>query len=769
MRLRSSSGRPAMAALLSAVLAGCYQAQKYPPEAGVDVERDAAGRKDAPAGGSGGNGGSSAAGGAGGVGPTACKSGDPCVIPGKPCLVGATACDGSGQATCTETTRPQANGSPCGGESVCLDGVCSGCKAGLECPIEGAPCRTGVIECASGKPECTEIGNAPNGATCGQGMVCKEGACTTCGAGDSCVPANLCHDGTLACTGGVAICNDSGTSRPPGGQCGANRVCSPTGECLACTAGMACDLPNEPCKIGKTDCSTGAPVCVPAGDAANGTACGNGQVCSVGTCVACNAGSPCFPTNKCHTGTLSCDSGIALCQDTGSNAANGTSCGTNQYCSNGSCVPCTPNASCSTGNPCKTGTTSCATGTSECRETGNAPNGRNCGSGQVCSNGRCMACQEEMACQPSACKVGSTSCSSGTSRCTETGNAPNDRACGNGMLCNNGSCVSCQSLGRRLCGSACVQGNCCDDGDCSNGFACVSNRCSTSQCRTGMRLCGTVCINSTLCCTGGQPGCPGATCSGNTLTTTSCGNGVCQESRRDCGTPSCSGDTRTVPTCQGNQCGTRQEGCNGYGCSGSACRTTCTGDTIRCGQQCVSGNCCNDGPCGGHRCVGNTCQTSCSSDSACVSGNRCIGGRCQMPKRNGERCASGSECQSTFCAGSSNGTVCCNERCNGANQTCNSGSCATTCGGENQACCRGAPFCSSGLSCDSHSAPNPGAAQNVCRRCGRAGQLCCGTNPDNSIGTCQQSMTYCGMGGANDVPGGSGCIPCGGSTGFECP
>src|SRR2546429_440889 len=53
-------------------------------------------------------------GGPGGV--FTCSPGSPCQLPSKPCLVGATLCEG-GRATCSETTTLQANGSACGGDS----------------------------------------------------------------------------------------------------------------------------------------------------------------------------------------------------------------------------------------------------------------------------------------------------------------------------------------------------------------------------------------------------------------------------------------------------------------------------------------------------------------------------------------------------------------------------------------------------------------------------------------------------------------------------
>jgi hypothetical protein len=61
------------------------------------------------------------------------------------------------------------------------------------------------------------------------------------------------------------------------------------------------------------------------------------MVCSGGACVACSSGAPCTPPNPCHTGSLSCEGGTPVCDDTGGNVPNGTTCGTNLRCENGTC------------------------------------------------------------------------------------------------------------------------------------------------------------------------------------------------------------------------------------------------------------------------------------------------------------------------------------------------------------------------------------------------------------------------------------------------
>ena len=186
------------------------------------------------------------------VGAEGCTAQAPCTVLGQPCIVGTTICASDGTSTCGETAKLQANGSSCGvGDSVCLDGVCSACKPGSECALESQPCRRGAIDCGSGRPECIDMGNAPNGTECGQGMVCKDGTCSLCAAGDSCVPSNPCHEGMLECAAGTASCRDTGRPKAAGSSCGTDRVCGANGVCVACSMGKACELPDEPCRAGR--------------------------------------------------------------------------------------------------------------------------------------------------------------------------------------------------------------------------------------------------------------------------------------------------------------------------------------------------------------------------------------------------------------------------------------------------------------------------------------------------------------------------------------
>jgi hypothetical protein len=600
------------AALFTAAISSCAKPNRFDPteampgSTGSQPDTGANGGSVTPIGGPGQPGTSSQAtdgpmgsspGGSPGV--FTCSAGSPCQLPGKPCIVGATACQGAA-ATCTETPMFQANGSPCGGDSVCLDGQCSPCKQGLDCPLPDKPCKAGAIECGSGKPQCAESGNAPNGTSCGAAMVCKDGACAACQAGDSCIPANPCHQGTLDCAGGNATCKDAGTPKSAGSQCGSNKVCGSAGECVACTAGAACELPDDPCKTGKIDCASGAPKCLASGGAANGKGCGNGRVCRMGSCEACSDGMSCTPDNKCHTGILSCMSGSPVCKDGGTTLSNGTMCGTNQFCNNGNCVSCTPGNSCSPGNACKTGKTSCDTGTSRCEEQGDQKDGTGCGSGRVCQGGSCVACGG----------IGQPCCGgtcNGATHCSADGNvvAP---SCDNGMCRDKvmddcDPCEQCQGTScKRVSGG---EGQPCCNGGCSGtGLACLAGQCQ--------RLSG----NGSGCSTGNQ--CQSGQCQDGVCCNRAC-NGPCEQ----CGGGTCKSSCKSNETCRGNTC---EPDCTpGASCTGNpnpACfggKTACSGGTSQCVDDTGKPKCGKFGcSAANHKC--RICDPS--GPTVCNSGNR---------------------------------------------------------------------------------------------------------------------------------------------------
>jgi hypothetical protein len=286
-----------------------------------------------------------------------CVGGGPC-HPSE-CHVGQYACEGGG-LTCA-SVQAETNGSPCGAGdagdsgstgSVCNQGVCTPCDTGGDCSTPNS-CKKSVYVCSTGTAACTTEGNENDGTSCGSGMYCYGGVCSTCMVGNPCTPSKACDKGTVSsCTNGVATCMDTGQS------------------------------------------------------ANNGTTCGSNQVCNAGTCVGCTANVACTPAaNPCHTGLTSCASGTSVCVDTGSNQTNGTLCtGTNKCdqtysCQSGTCTGSNP-VSCSGGMVCTAGTCACPTGTTSCGGTCTNVMGtdaNNCGrcshgclTGGTCAGGACQ-------------------------------------------------------------------------------------------------------------------------------------------------------------------------------------------------------------------------------------------------------------------------------------------------------------------------------------------------------------------------------------------
>jgi len=110
----------------------------------------------------------------------------------------------------------------------------------------------------------------------------------------------------------------------------------------ACEPNRSCQLEN-PCALGVTSCTAGSPrpICVLDGSEPDGAPCGDDHACNGGACVAlaCVADSPCQPLNPCSEGAVTCASASepGTCQATASKA-DGTPCGESQVCSEGVCA-----------------------------------------------------------------------------------------------------------------------------------------------------------------------------------------------------------------------------------------------------------------------------------------------------------------------------------------------------------------------------------------------------------------------------------------------
>jgi len=96
-----------------------------------------------------------------------------------------------------------------------------------------------------------------------------------CEEGGECLTAGVCRRGAIACPHiAMPLCVDAGPL-PVGTPCGVDRVCDPTGACVACDEGAVCDAGN-PCLLGRITCATGAPTCVGVSERPAGTVCALG-------------------------------------------------------------------------------------------------------------------------------------------------------------------------------------------------------------------------------------------------------------------------------------------------------------------------------------------------------------------------------------------------------------------------------------------------------------------------------------------------------------
>ncbi len=528
---------------------------------------------------------------------------------------------------------------------------------------------------------------------CTDGVCCEVSSCSQCYSCDVYDAANGYYPGTCNPTRGVE--DTSGTT------------CSGTNICTSAAAPVCKKKSGEVCGVG-TDCATGN--CVD-------------STCCTSTCTgACKS---------CANATGTCTTNIA----NGSTDANST-------------PVCNGNNVCDGAGTCK------------------LKQGQTCGVAGDCASGNCV----DTKCCESACTATCKSCNNAAGTCTtnvatETTDANANPACSGTDVCNGagtclkkrgqdctvaGDCSSGFCSGNKCCNNAC-NGACdtCATGTCALSIATDPGTpsCSPYLCDGAQAACPAACTLSTQC--GATFYCDGAHCQpdkavGDKCTTkdecpgnVNCVDGVCcnaactgacvactalkKGSGQDgtCGSIADGGDPR-APGCSTGSTSCDADGkCDGAGiCRTQAPQTTscgtgttCEGNSVK-GQRCNgAGDCITSGvpfPCAPAKCDAGACTTSCVNDAACDpdAGFCNLQGHCETRKDVSSDCGTDGECKSGHCVDG----ICCNTACDGACQSCESGSCKLVASKD-----PGTPSCSPFI-CDGKHAdcPENCTADDVC-------------------------------------------------------
>ena len=205
------------------------------------------------------------------------------------------------------------------------------------CTVTGKPCRTGTIACTTGAPVCTEIGQSPNGTSCGTGMVCQAGAVHRLSGG------RRLHARPTPATRGRSPARRGPRSAPTRGRSSprarpAARTRSAARPAPAATARWARAAPSPASPAGPA-----RPPATPARRSAwsrgtSPTAPAAGRTWSAARASAWPArrGSPARRPTPATPGSRPARR-PSPARTAAANLVNGTVCGTNKVCNNGSC------------------------------------------------------------------------------------------------------------------------------------------------------------------------------------------------------------------------------------------------------------------------------------------------------------------------------------------------------------------------------------------------------------------------------------------------
>src|SRR5688572_27626221 len=405
----------------------------------------------------------------------------------------------SGASRCVNPLRDRWNcgdcGVACGPGYLCSAGVCA-----LSCQVELVECDGLCVDPLKDRDYCgaatgCATGNESAGQICEEGSVCSAGSCgLTCAegliqCGDSCVdPAR-----DLAFCGASGDCSGSTT----GAACGSGERCA-EGACeLACPTGQLVCAGRCVDRLKDREYCGATLGCGEESVGSDGTSCGDGDVCSNGTCAP-----------SCQDGLIECDGqcvdplrdrahcGVdAECQPN-PNAA--PICAPGYVCNGGECSLSCPSVGVKCGSECVDPTKDiehCGA-TAGCGENGVGSDGTECAPGHVCSFGICMpSCQDGLVECNGTCIVPERDrefCGA-TPGCGVDG-GDDGETCPPGYVCNGGDCslscpdnlVNCAGVctdpqvDRDHCGATagCGFGEGSAGDSCSPGYVCNAGQCS---------------------------------------------------------------------------------------------------------------------------------------------------------------------------------------------------------------------------------------------------------------------------------------------------
>jgi choice-of-anchor A domain-containing protein len=478
-----------------------------------------------------------------------------------------TSCGSTGTQQCSASCTWGACTPPAAEACNGADDTCDGqVDEGFECTGSGS--RSCTAWCgAAGMQSC-------NPATCGYGE-CASASC--CRADGDCAAGSYCEGSTCAAQrGNGAAC--TAANQCTSGQC-VDGVCCDT----ACAG--ACDSCAQPEREGTClplpGGSEGAPSCAPyvcSGEVATcpsqcvqDSQCAEGHYCQEGACVATrDNGETCTAANQCTSGQ--CVDGVCC----------------NSAC-DGACDACALEGS--------VGTCSLSPNTVECRT------GSSCDVAEYCT-GTSASCPADAFRPPGAeCTSDSNACTvdqcNGAGSCTHPAVTPGT-TCGEGQVCNAaGQCMAqCWIAGVPYEAGTINPSQPCQVCDPSQSTSTWSSAADGTSCGTSQSDWGS--------CGGFSDTCDMTGTQSRTVTTSTCGAGVCSPANSRPESRECTRNTEGVQCRAGGVCDVAEY------CAGGSCPAD---------RKAPAGTGCSDG----NRCtVGDTCN----SNGACMPGPR---GSCGGP------------------------------------------------------------------------------------------------------------------------------------------